>query len=390
MNKKVVYLFTAVVALALIVVLYFVVRPSATVAPTLSVAQALSGTDTAGFARAYVPRTFHWPADHGAHPEFRTEWWYFTGNLETDQGKHYGFQLTFFRNALAAAGAKRKASLAANEAWMAHFTLTDVAGNQFYHAEHFARAGPWARVKASPFTIQLDDWQVASTTPHTFPLLLQATQGDNSLTLQLDSLHPPVLQGDKGLSKKSLRPGNASFYYSHPRLDAKGAVTIGEKIEKVKGLVWMDREWSTSALDSGQVGWDWFSLHLNDGTDVMYYQLRNMDGSASLTSVGMLANAHGKYATLPRASVKLKRTDTWKSPRGGTYPSGWQMEVINEGLALTLTPLVKDQELSATIRYWEGAVQIAGTHKGKPVSGYGYVELTGYADSQARGVVKFR
>ena len=189
------------------------------------------------------------------------------------------------------------------------------------------------------------------------------------------------MQGDAGLDPKGTEPGNASYYYSATRLAAEGTVAVEGATYDVSGRAWMDREWSTSALAEDQVGWDWFSLQLDDGRDLMYYQLRTRDGTPDAESDGVLVVADGAKTTLRREDVQLEVLDTWTSPQGGTYPSGWRLQIPAQSLDLTVTPYFEAQELDVSVRYWEGAVQVTGTADGKPIAGSGYVELTGYADA---------
>jgi len=359
---------------------------------SLSVAGALRAADDRGYARALEPRPFSFPADHGPHPDFRTEWWYFTGNLATSEapeGHRFGFQLTFFRSALAPEMPKRGSAWATRQAWLAHFTVSDVEGGRFRSFERWSRgAAGLAGVETAPFRVWVEDWS-ATAEPGTqvFPAWLRAAQGDVAIDLRLSQGKPPVLQGDRGLSRKSSEPGNASFYYSLTRMPASGTVRVGAETFSVEGAAWMDREWSTSSLGAGQVGWDWFALQLADGTDLMLYQLRHADGGSRASypdpaSSGSVVGPDGRSRTLPFRAFSLEVLDHWTSPRSGArYPARWRVRVPAEDLDLTVTPLLADQELDVSFRYWEGAVAVDGTHRGTPVDGRGYVELTGYTES---------
>jgi predicted secreted hydrolase len=205
------------------------------------------------------------------------------------------------------------------------------------------------------------------------------------VSLVLNPAKPLVLQGEQGLSQKGPEPGNASFYYSFSRLEASGEIQLGSETIRLEGLAWMDREWSTSALSSGQVGWDWFALQLDDGLDLMYYQLRLKDGSADPLSKGILVGAGGEASALGSSEVRLDVLDRWKSPLDGSeYPSGWRLAVPSQDLVLNLTPILPDQELDLSFRYWEGAVRVTGTRRGQDIGGRGYVELTGYTDASTQ------
>lgn len=350
---------------------------------SLSVAGALRAADDRGYSRAVEPRDFSFPADHGPHPEFRTEWWYFTGNLATAQGRRFGFQLTFFRSALAPEMPPRSSAWAARQAWLAHFAVSDVDGERFRSFERWSRGAlGLAGVQMAPFRVWVEDWSAQTGGGAVFPLRLRAAQEDVAIDLKLDQGKPPVLQGERGLSRKSSEPGNASYYYSLTRMPATGTVRVGADSFPVTGAAWMDREWSTSSLGSGQVGWDWFALQLSDGTDLMLYQLRHADGRPDPSSSGSVADPDGAARTLPFRSFSLEAFDPWQSPRSGArYPSRWRLRIPSEGLDLTVAPLLADQELDVSFRYWEGAVAVTGTHRGAPVTGQGYVELTGYEEA---------
>jgi len=352
-------------------------------APRMSLVETLAGSDTSGYARALEPRPFDFPRDHGPHPDFRTEWWYVTGNLTSEAGRDYGFQLTIFRNALAPAPPESPSAWATNQAYMAHFTVTDVQAGTFRAYERFARgAAGLAGAEAEPLRVWLEDWSLEATGPSTFPLELEADHGDTALHLRLDRGKPAVPQGDRGLSQKGPEPGNASFYYSLTRMPAEGTLVLGPDTVAVSGAAWLDREWSTSALAEGQVGWDWFALQLDDGWDLMIYRLRRADGSADALSDGVLVDPEGLRVPLEWGrDVTMESTGTWTSPIDGTvYPSGWRIRVPDRGWALAVTPRIPDQELDVSFRYWEGAVQVSGAGEGGlPVEGRGYVELTGYA-----------
>ena len=363
----------------------------------LSLVETLGGLDTAGYARADVPRDFLFPADHGPHPDFRTEWWYVTGNLSTGEGREYGFQFTIFRNALAPQDPGGPSTWATNQAFMGHFALTDITGARFHAFESFARGGGGlAGAVSDPLRIWIEDWELAApSTEATFPLRLRAdsrsslggapaTHGATrvELDLSLQSGKPRVLQGVDGLSQKGPEPGNASYYYAHTRMPAEGRVVIGSDTAQVRGLAWLDREWSTSALSDGQVGWDWFALQLDDGWEMMVYQLRRADGSADPLSDGVLIDPEGRRVPLEWGQdVSVEVTGSWESPGdGAVYPSGWRIRVPARGWDLEVEPAIADQELRVAFRYWEGSVRITGTGEGgADIAGRGYVELTGYA-----------
>lgn len=377
----------AVLLVALGGAAYAVSRPpeEAEVTTQVRVAEALGGS-AEGYAQATAPRDFDFPTDHGPHPEYRTEWWYYTGNLESADGRHFGFQLTFFRTAIAPEPPERDSAWGANQVYMAHFALTDVAAGRFHAFERFSReAQGLAGAQAEPFRVWLEDWSAAAEPGNDgeSTTRLRALEGEVAIDLLVgDNGKPLTLQGDRGLSQKGPEPGNASYYYSATRLPVRGTVSIAGNAYAVTGLGWLDREWSTSALGEDLVGWDWFALQLDDGREVMLYRLRRADSGTDPFSGGIIVAADGTTEALGPTDFRLGETGQWRSPHSGiTYPSGWQIGVPKGDLELTLTPYVADQELNVTVRYWEGAVRIEGTGGMRPVAGSGYVELTGYGDS---------
>ncbi|MDY7227792.1 lipocalin-like domain-containing protein [Hyalangium rubrum] len=352
---------------------------------TLSVSAAMrdSEANSQGFARALEPREFRFPEDHGPHPEFRTEWWYWTGNLETADGHAFGYQFTVFRSALAPRAAQRDSEWGSNQLYMVHFALSDIGGGRFHAFERFSReALGLAGAQAQPFRVWLERWEASAVGEGLFPMRLTAEAEGVTLSLTLEEGKPLVHQGNRGLSQKGPQPGDASYYYSFTRMPSRGTVTVEGRTHEVTGLSWMDREWSTSALGEGQVGWDWFAFQLSDGSELMYGQLRRTDGSVDPFSVGTFVPPQGAPVRVPRDEVRLEVLDTWHSPRGGTeYPARWRLSVPARQLSLDITPAQADQELPLSIRYWEGAVRLQGTSAGQPVTGRGYVELTGYGDT---------
>ncbi len=380
------YVAIAAALLLLAVALWGMPRRRGTVQEQrVSVTEALGGRPDTGFARAVDRRRFAFPADHGPHPGFRTEWWYFTGNLEGAEGRRFGYQLTFFRVALKPKPAVRLSHWGANEVFMAHFALTDVAGKRFHFTERFSRAAlGLAGAGGSPLAIRLEGWTAEETAANPWSTRLTAADGDVAIDLAVRSVSPVILNGEEGLSRKGSTPGNASYYYSIPRMATDGTVRIGPETFTVKGLSWLDREWSTSALEPGQVGWDWFALQLDDGRDVMFYRLRRSDGSADPFSSGTLVAADGKSSHLNGDEVQLETVDWWQSPASGTrYPSHWRLRIPGEHLDLEILPRLDDQELLASFRYWEGAVTVKGMGASSP-DGTGYVELTGYEALQPK------
>ena len=340
----------------------------------------VGGTDTAGFRRAIEPREFSFPRDHGPHDGFRTEWWYFTGNLQDATGRHFGYQLTFFRRALHAGPVTGESPWSASHAFMAHFALTDAKDQRFFAYERFAReALGLAGARPEPLAIWVEDWRVDAGPDGSFRL--NARADSVSLTRILHPTRRPTLQGNEGLSQKSSDSGNASYYYSLTRLETRGSLNVSGRPYVVHGSSWMDREWSTSALAGDQVGWDWLALQLDDGRDLMFYRLRLRGGGIAPQSAGSIVYPDGRILTLRSDDVRWDVLDSWTSAMGVRYPSHWRVRVPAAALDLDVTPLLQDQELDLAVRYWEGAVVARGTARGR-----GYLELTGY--DTARGAAR--
>ncbi len=355
-------------------------QPKSAMSSGVSVGSALGGSDSTGYQRAYRPRPFVFPADHGPHPAFRNEWWYATGNLADATGREFGYQLTLFRIALAPTAPATDSTWRSNQVYMGHFALTDVAGNTHWGFERFSRgAMGLAGAHATPLRVWLEDWELAGTGSDPFPLRVRARQDDIAVDLMLDTGKPVVLQGDQGLSQKSAEPGNASYYYSYTHLPTQGTVSLGGQTFTASGASWLDREWSTSALGPEQNGWDWFALQLDDGREVMFYRLRCKDGSVDPFSKGVLVAADGSTRALRWNEVDLQPLGAWTSPHtGDRYPAGWRLRMPTEKLDLTVTPKIADQEMRRMVRYWEGAVAVDGHAGDQAVAGQGYLEMTRY------------
>ena len=345
----------------------------------------LGSNDLEGYAKAIESRTFNFPQDHGPHADFRNEWWYLTGNLDSAGGRRFGFELTFFRFALAPTPPVSTSHWSSNQVIIAHFAVTDVENNEFHVAQRFSRGAlGLAGAQAEPFAVWLEDWSIRASQPERESVIenwvLRASDENISLYLRLIAGKPPVLNGIGGLSQKSAAAGNASYYYSISRLHSVGTLQIANETFDVSGLSWLDREWSSSALGKDQRGWDWFALQLSDGSDLMFYNIRRADNSQDAHSAGTWIDEHGAAQHLGQADVQIIETRHWESPQGGIYPSAWEIRVPAQDLVLHVTPVIADQELSTTLRYWEGAVDVAGQRRHQPIAGRGYVELTGYAN----------
>lgn len=341
--------------------------------------EGMGGTPAAGFARALTPRVFEFPADHGPHPEFATEWWYFTGNLFNEDGRRFGYQLTLFRVGLNDEQPAADSPWRATQMYMGHLALSDIAQGQHYQGERFSRAAAGlAGAVADPLRVWLGPWSISGQAGETWPIRLAASTDTFSLQLTLESGNRPmVLQGDRGLSQKGSAPGNASFYYSFTRLPTRGEVSIDGEQFTVQGDSWFDREWSSSALGDDQAGWDWFALQLDDNRDLMFYRMRGQDGEAQRFSKGVLVEADGSYKALSIEDVDLAPTRYWQSANGISYPVAWRLAVPADDIDLRIKAAFDEQAMETTVAYWEGAVDVSGSH-----GGVGYLELSGYADSE--------
>ena len=344
----------------------------------------MRGESEAGFARAFEPVEFQFPRDHGPHPRYKIEWWYYTGNLQTDGGRDFGYQLTFFRIALTPQISERPSNFATNQIYMAHFALTDAARGEFHSFERFSRGatGLAGAIGEPTYSVWLEDWSARETELGVVRLSAVDNQSDprTAIYLTLRETRPTVLHGDRGLSQKGPEPGNANYYYSLVGLNTTGSVAIDGKKEAVSGVSWMDHEFGTSTLAEGVVGWDWFSIQLDNGAALMLYCFRRSDQSRDArTFEGTLAYPDGRQVAIRPGEFTLTVTREWKSPETGiTYPSGWRVALPKLNSQLYIEPLIPNQELHTQFTYWEGAVRVKGQIGGAPVSGWGYTELTGY------------
>ncbi|AHB48937.1 iron ABC transporter permease [Hyphomicrobium nitrativorans NL23] len=327
------------------------------------------GEEATGFAEVTPGRTFFFPADLGAHPDYRIEWWYVTANLKDAAGEDYGVQWTLFRQALEP-GPQRE-GWASQQVWMGHAGLTSRETHRF--SEAVARGGiGQAGVSAQPFAAWIDDWTFASDSTAGDGLAsatLSATGADFSYALTLKSVRPMVLQGDNGYSVKSDH-GQASYYYSQPFFDVSGRVTLDGREIDVTGRAWMDREWSSQPLAPGQKGWDWFSLHLPDGEKLMLFQLRSDTDAPFYAGTWIAAGGHA--TPLDRGDIVLVPLRT-HDVAGRQVPVEWSVEIESRGLRIATTPLNPESWMATSFAYWEGPVRFTGTHDGE-----GYLEMTGY------------
>ena len=334
------------------------------------------------------------PRDHAAHPDHRIEWWYYTGNLRAPDGRRFGYQLTFFRF-----GVDRQpvnpSRWAVRDLYMAHFAVTDVDRGAHHVAERLNRAGiGWAGASTETLKVWNDGWAVTLDERDRRSHRLAAASDDGGLAieLRLDPAAPPVLHGVNGFSQKGAELGNASHYYSLTRLRTTGRLVVGGETFDVEGLSWMDHEFGTSFLEPAQAGWDWFSIQLDDGTDLMVYVMRRIDGARDPRSSGTLVVPEGRVS-LRVDDFRLTPGRRWTSPASGAaYPVAWRIAIPPHGLELEVTAAVDAQELqtgrSTGVTYWEGAIDVQGTRGGVPVAGSGYLEMTGYAGAPMSTVLR--
>jgi predicted secreted hydrolase len=355
--------------------------PPAVATSSPRLASLLGADDDADYAQAVAARDFVFPQDHGPHRAYRNEWWYLTGNLDGENRERFGFEMTFFRFSLTPGEHSEASAWRSNQVFMGHFAITDRVDNQFRVASRFSRGSAGlAGAESTPSHIWLENWDLRETDDGTWHLL--ARDHEIAIDLALVPVKPPVLNGIAGLSIKSSTPGNASYYYSIPRLQTTGTLQTGGKSYQVSGLSWLDREWGSSGLSADQSGWDWFALQLNDGSDLMFYNLRQIDGSQDRHSAGTYSMTDGTAMPLSREDVSIAVLEYWSNADGARYPMAWHIEIGSQSLSLDIRPILADQELKTLVRYWEGAVDVTGTRAGREVNGRGYVELTGYADSE--------
>ena len=334
------------------------------------------------------PCNFTFPADHGPHPGYRTEWWYYTGNLECDAQKHYGFQLTFFRIQTSPTCQSddwpdRPSAWRTNQIYFGHAALTDVATRQHYQAEEAARnaLGMSGVVQEQDrTTLFIKNWQ-AVVQPREHRLSAQAP--DFGIELKLTPLKTAVSHGQDGYSRKGSSPQRASCYYSFTRLATEGRIRIGDAKIQVQGVSWMDHEYSTAPLEPGIVGWDWFSLQLTDQTELMMFLLRKADGTHHPASSGTMVNDRGDIQHIGNDQFSIQVDEHWRSPATqARYPSRWNIRIPAFELNLDVQPSVADQEMQTQattgVTYWEGGIVAVGTRQGRPIRAKGYVEMTGY------------
>ena len=344
------------------------------------------------FKRALPGRVFSFPEDHFSHPEFRTEWWYYSGHLYSQEKKSYGYQLTFFRTGFNRETKHQKSKWSIQDLYFAHLAITDESREKFEYLEKISRgslgeAGAYPYKKGEEtFRIWIEDWSIEGKGPRMQNHILKAGDKTFGIELMLIPEINPVIHGQNGISQKAEGEGYASHYYSIPRLKTKGEIFLQNKEIPVQGISWMDHEFGSSQLREYQVGWDWFSIQLDKGMELMFYQIRHKDGKIDPYSSGTIIFPDGTYQHLLRNEFQIEVLDHWKSPKSGAvYPSRWRVKVPGHRIDLAISPTVKDQELitkeSTRVIYWEGSVKVDGKYRDEPIKGVGYVELTGYAES---------
>jgi predicted secreted hydrolase len=327
---------------------------------------------------------YSFPRDHASHEAFKTEWWYYTGHLKSDDGKKYGYELTFFRSGVAPSEKAKTKSDAPSNVYLAHFAVSDINNKKFHFYEKLTRSGlSLGSASSSVLHIYNDGWRVDEAGD---TMMLSADAEKVGIKLLLSSKKPPVIHGKDGVSQKADCVGCASHYYSLSRMETKGLLFIDGKEKRVTGTSWMDHEFGSNQLTEEQVGWDWYSLQLSDNTELMLYMMRKKDGSIDKNSSGTIIGVDGKAEHLNLSQFKIRSKSKWLSPQSkGNYPMNWEIEIPHKQIKLQVTPDFETQELvtkrSTDVTYWEGASSITGTKGGKPITGEGYVEMTGYNES---------
>ncbi len=331
---------------------------------------------------------YQFPRDHFSHPDYQSEWWYYTGNLRAPDGHRFGFELTFFRQAMQLTKQEAASSTDTwrpDQIYIAHFALSDIDGQKFYDAERLNRAGPGlAGVSADQQRYWNGNWQVRWVSLVNGEQELQAVSDRFTLKLDLNPEKPFVINGQNGVSQKGPEPGEASHYISFTRLRATGELKQNENVMRLSGLAWMDHEFFTEQPDNTLVGWDWFAIQLTDNEELMLYRLRSKSGQPDPYLSGTYVDAHGSAHFLNASQFLLTPGDPWRSPASGArYPLAWKISIPSLDLDLSQQTVLQDQELfsrsSVSPAYWEGAVTYSGRIHREPVQGVGYLEMTGYA-----------
>lgn len=347
----------------------------------ISVAGVMSG-EVYGFKKADSIREFIFPKDHFAHEDYRTEWWYFTGNLYTKEGRRFGYQFTIFRNSILPGSDSDSVVFSQKSLYSIHIGISDIQNQKFYSFERYSRgldglAG--SDEKGKRVYIEGNEILFDFANDATLPTMqINSSTDDFQISFKLIPEKKVVLHGDKGLSKKSNKPGNASYYYSYTKLTTTGTLTLKGKNYKLAGSSWMDREWSTSALEIDQKGWDWFAMQMDDGTELMYFRLRDSTGATNFQK-GTFIRKDGSYDVFTGADFTITPI-TNSEIDGIKYPLEWKIEVKPLNFLFDVSVAMKNQVHPFRLRYYEGAINVVRKN-GKDISGgVGYVELTGYGE----------
>jgi predicted secreted hydrolase len=329
---------------------------------------------------------FEFPRDHASHPDYKLEWWYYTGNVETAGGRRFGYQVTFFRVGVDPSP-ENPSAWAVRDLFMAHLAVSDPAASRYRFDEKLTRGGPGlSGASSDAYRVWNEDWRAGLDTGGRHAI--RARGRNVGVDLVLEEGKPPAINGIGGISQKGAQAGNASHYYSLTRMPTRGTLLVdGERFD-IQGESWMDHEFGTSFLEAEQQGWDWLALQLADGGELMLYQLRRGDGSRDPRSSGTLVDPEGRTTHLAVADFTMTKTgSTFRSRSGAAYPVSWSIAVPGSGLSLVVTTPLEDQELltrAAGIAYWEGLVDATGSARGTPMTGRGYLEMTGYKGSLGR------
>lgn len=363
-------------------------------APAPTIAHPLNSS----FKLALPGYEFSFPKDHGAHPDYRTEWWYYTGHLQAEDGSRFGYELTFFRFAMVDQQPPERSDWAVRDVDFAHFAITDETNQKYFFCDRMERANmnlAGTETGKAHFLprIWIDNWQLQFQGKKGNQQLIEASGNAQNhanhtsmaIRLQHTAQKPPVINGKNGVSQKGPKTGQASHYYSMTRLSTTGSLRIGNRRYNVTGQSWLDREFSSKGLAEKQIGWDWFAIQLEDGRDLMLYQIRQKGNVVDVHSAGTLVDKNGNSTYLQRQDFQVHVTDWWTSPHTkARYPAGWKVVLPQHHIAVQITPTVADQEMRPrheSAIYWEGSCNVKGI--GNSQRGKAYVELTGYLGNES-------
>jgi len=336
------------------------------------------------FRQALPGYRFLFPRDNASHPDFKTEWWYYSGHLRTEEGLAFGYQLTFFRVGvdLAMRGDSRS-RWSVRDLYLAHFAISDLRQRRFRFWDRRSRGALGsAGALNEAFKVWNGTWAAEGDgSAHR----LTANVEGYGIDLKATPMKRPAIHGQDGVSQKAEGLGRASHYYSLTRMVTDGTLIVAGKRHRVSGSTWMDHEFGSNQLTASQVGWDWFAMQLDSGAELMLYQLRQISGDPDPHSSGSLIHPDGRVEHLPLSAFRLEPQEVWQSSKsGGRYPMRWRVQVPARRIDLTVQASFPDQELdtrgSTQVIYWEGSVTVSGASGGRPISGVGYLEMTGYTE----------